>query len=326
MKKINFTVTGGAGLIGSWVVDYILKEYGGKVGKITVLDNFTRGTMENLHGALKSNKIKLIKGDIRDPKTVDKAIKGTDYVVHAAAIRITQCAEDPRLCNEVLVDGTFNVFESCVRHKVKKLVFYSSASVYGNPAYIPMDENHPYNNDTAYGAAKVANEHMARAFQAMYGLNYICLRPFNVYGARMDIYGVYTEVLIRWLDRIDQGLPPIIYGDGQQSLDFIYVEDVARETICAFKSKINKGIYNTGSGKETNLNTLAKTLLKITGSPLSITYEPQRSVAHVKRRRADMKRAKKDLGFVTTIDLKEGLKKLIEWRKEVWQKRKLKKR
>lgn len=316
MAKINFTVTGGAGLIGSWVVDYILKEYKNQVDKITVLDNFTRGAMDNLRSALKSKKVKLVRGDIRDPKTVDKVIKGADFVVHEAAIRITQCAENPRLCNEVLVDGTFNVFESCVKNKVKKLVFNSSASVYGNPSYVPMDEDHPYNNDTAYGAAKIANEHMARAMRAMYGLNYVCLRPFNVYGERMDIYGVYTEVLIRWLDRIDAGLPPIIFGDGKQSLDFIYVEDVARATVCALKSGVSEGYYNVGSGNETSLNKLAKTVLKIMNSNLSIEYQPQRAVAHVNRRKADIRRAKKNLGFVSGITLEDGLQRLVSWRRE----------
>lgn len=311
---MKIVVTGGAGLIGSWVVDYLLQEFGKKNEQIVVLDNFTRGTIANLSDAKKSGKIKMVRGDIRDKKTVERVIKGADYVIHEAAIRITQCAEDPRLCNEILVDGTFNVFEACVKHKVKKLVFNSSASVYGNPSYIPMDEDHPYNNDTAYGAAKIANEHMARAFRAMYGLNYVCLRPFNVYGPRMDIYGVYTEVLIRWLDRIDAGLSPIIYGDGKQSLDFIYVEDVARATICALKSSVNEGFYNVGTGRETDLNKLAQTLLKLTNPKLGVIYEPQRKVAHVNRRKASIKRAKKDLGFIAKTTVREGLKKLIEWR------------
>lgn len=310
---MKVTVTGGAGLIGSWVVDYLLKEYKNKIDQIVVLDNFTRGTLDNLRIAKKSGKLKIVRGDIRDPKTVERVIKGSDYVIHEAAIRITHCAENPRLANEVLIDGMFNVLEACVKNNVKKLVFNSSASVYGNPTYIPMDENHPYNNNTFYGAAKIANEHMARSFRAMYGLNYVCLRPFNVYGERMDIYGVYTEVLIRWLDRIDQGLPPIIYGDGKQSLDFIYVEDVAWATVCALKSRVNSGVYNVGSGKETDLNTLANRLLKVAGSKLSVVHEAQRAVAHVNRRKADIKNAKKDLGFVSTITLDEGLRRLVQW-------------
>lgn len=310
-------VTGGAGFIGSWVVDYLIHKFKNEIDKIIILDNLTRGIKENLKTALKSKAVKIIKGDIRDSQALNRLIKGADFVVHEAVIRITQCADDPRLCNEILVDGTFNVFEACVKNKVKKLVFNSSASVYGQPAYLPMDEKHPFNNDTAYGAAKIANEQMARAFHKMYGLNYVCLRPFNAYGPRMDIYGAYTEVLIRWLDRIDQGLPPIIFGDGQQSMDFIYVEDIARATILALKSKVKEGIYNVGSGRETTLNQLARMLLRMTNPKLKPIYEPPRTVYHVTRRRADIRLAKKELGFVAKTSLETGLKKLIQWRKEV---------
>lgn len=314
---MKIVVTGGAGLIGSFVVDYLMESYGKKINQIIVLDNFTRGTKENLENALKSNKVKIVKGDIRDLKTVDGVIKGADYVVHEAAIRITHCAEDPRLCNEVLINGTHNVFESCVKRKVKKLVFNSSASVYGQPLKLPMSEDDIYNNDTAYGAAKIANEQMAKAFRKMYGLNYVALRPFNVYGPRMDIFGVYTEVLIRWLERIDQGLPPIIFGDGKNTLDFIYVEDVARATICALKSSVNEGVFNVGSGKETSLKELVNLLLSVTNATLKPTFEPEKlKTNYATRRQADIKKAKKHLKFKAKTSLKMGLKKLIEWRKE----------
>lgn len=316
-KGLKIVVTGGAGFIGSWVIDYLIREFKNKIDQIVVLDNFTRGTIHNLKSAVKSNKIKTVKGDIRDPEIVNKVIKGADFVIHEAVIRITQCADNPRLCNEILVDGAFNVLEACVKNKVKKLVFNSSASVYGQPSYLPMDENHPFNNDTAYGAAKIANEQMAKAFHKMYGLKYVCLRPFNAYGPRMDIYGAYTEVLVRWLDRIDQGLAPIIFGDGKQSMDFVYVEDIARATILALKSKVEKGVYNVASGKETSLNQLVRMLLKLTKSKLKPVYESPRTVYHVTRRRADIKLARKELGFIAKTSLKEGLKKLIEWRKEV---------
>lgn len=313
-KKI--TVTGGGGLIGSWVVDSLLKEYDDQIDKIIILDNFSRGRMDNIQDALKNKKVELIQGDIRDPEWVDRSINGSDYVIHEAAIRITQCAESPRLCHEVLVGGTFNVFESCVRHNIKKVIFNSSASVYGNPSYLPMDEDHPFNNDTIYGAAKIANEQTARAFRAMYGLNFVCLRPFNVYGPRMDIHGLYTEVLIRWMDRITNNLPPIIYGNGKQSLDFVYVDDVARATICALKSSVNEGVYNVGSGTETSLQQVVEMLLKLTNASLSPVYEPCRKIASVERRRASVRRAKNDLGFVAAIPLEVGLKRLIEWHKE----------
>lgn len=314
MKKgQKFVVFGGAGFIGSWVVDYILKDFGEEVGQIVILDNFTRGTRLNLYEALKSGKVKVIKGSICDTALVHKLVKGADYVINEAAIRITHCAEDPRLCNEVLVDGMFNIFEACAKYNVKKLVFNSSASVYGNPSYIPMDEEHPYNNDTFYGAAKIANEHMARAFRRAYGMNYICLRPFNVYGPRMDVFGVYTEVLIRWLDCIMQNTPPIIHGDGKQSLDFIYVEDVAYATVQALKSSANEGVFNIGTGKETSLNQLVKLLLKLTGSNLKPVYYPQRAVAHVSRRKASVKKINKELGVIISTSIEDGLRKLISW-------------
>lgn len=315
MSNLKIVVTGGAGLIGSWVVDHLLSDKNLKIKEIIVLDNFFRGTRENLKNAIKSKKVKIVKGDIRDKNLVNKIIKNADYVVHEAAIRITQCAESPRECNEILVDGTFNVFEACVKNKVKKLIFNSSASVYGDPSYLPMDENHPYNNLTAYGAGKIANEHMAKAFRKMYGLNFVCLRPFNVYGPRMDIYGAYTEVLIRWLDRIDEGLPPVIHGDGKQSMDFVYVEDVAKASLLALKSKINEGFYNVGTGKETDLRSLLNLLLRINKSKLKPVFEEQRVATHVSRRRADIRKAKKDLGFVAKTPLSVGLKKLIEWRR-----------
>lgn len=314
MNNLKFVVTGGAGLIGSWVIDYLLKEYQENIKEIICLDNFSRGTKDNLKLALESGKVSVVEGDIRDTSVVGKALKNADYVIHEAAIRITQCAEDPRLCQEVLVDGTFNVFEACVKQNVKKLIFNSSASVYGEPLHLPMDEQHPYNNFTAYGAAKIANEQMAKAFRKMYGLNYVCLRPFNVYGPRMDIYGAYTEVLIRWLDRLKEGLEPIIHGDGKQSMDFIYVEDVARATILALKSDINEGFYNVGTGIETNLLNLLETLLKITGSSLKPKFEPARANTHVTRRRADTKKTKHDINFQSQITVEEGLKKLIDWK------------
>lgn len=318
MKKI--VVTGGAGLVGSWVVDYLLREVR-QVGEIVVLDTLVRGSKENLREAFKKRKVKLVKGDVRNRKTVNRVVRGADYVIHEAAIRITQCAEDPRLCNEVLVDGTFNIFEACVKYNVKKLVFNSSASVYGQPFRLPMKEDDVYNNDTAYGAAKIANEQMAKAFRRMYGMNYVCLRPFNVYGPRMDIHGVYTEVLIKWLDRIDQGLPPVIYGDGTNTLDFVYVGDVARATICALKTPVNEGVYNVGSGRQVSLKRLATLLLRLTKPSLKPVFEPERSKTnYATRRQASIVRAKNDLGFVATTSLEEGLRRLIEWRKEMREK------
>lgn len=313
IKGSKVVVTGGSGFIGSWVVEYLIKE---KAKAVVILDDFSRGSFANIQKALKNKSVKLVKGDIKDPKVVEKVIKGSDLVVHEAVIRITQCAENPRLCHEILTGGTFNVLEASVKYKVKKLVFNSSASVYGNPTYLPMDENHPFNNDTLYGAAKIATEQYAKAFRKMYGLNYVILRPFNVYGPRMDIFGVYTEVLIKWLDRIDQGLPPIIHGDGSQSLDFVYVEDVARATTAALNSNVNEGVFNVGFGKEVSLNQLLRTLLKLRNSKLQPEYQAKRETTHVNRRRADIRLAKRLLKFKATVTLEEGLRKLIEWRDE----------
>lgn len=311
MKKV--VVTGGAGLIGSTVVEFLLKEK--EVGQITILDNFVRGTKENIKAFVDNKKVKIVRGDIRNVKTVNNVIKGADWVVHEAAIKNILCDEDPRLALEVLIDGSFNIMEACVKFKVDKLVFNSSASVYGQPLKIPMSEVDPLNNLAFYGAGKIANEEMAKAFHEIYGLNYIGLRPFNVYGPRMDVSGVYTEVFIRWLNNIDNGQAPVIFGDGKNTLDFVYIKDVAVATIKALKSPRTEGIYNVASGKETDLNTLVTTLLKLTKSNLTPIHKKQvRKSNYVTRRRADVSKAKKELGFVAKTSLEKGLSELIEWR------------
>lgn len=315
IKKI--VVTGGAGLIGSTVIDVLLKEYGGQIGEIVAMDNLVRGRDDNLKEALKNKKVRFVNADIRDKEMVDKIISGADYVIHEAAIKNFLCDDDPRLSLEVLVAGTFNIMEACVKHKVKKLVFNSSASVYGQPLAIPMKESDNYNNDAFYGAGKIANEQMAKAFRKTSGLNYVCLRPFNVYGPRMDISGMYTEVFIRWLDAIDAGKPPVIFGDGKNTLDFVYVDDVAKATILALFSQVNEGFYNVASGKETSLNKLVETLLKLTKSRLKPEHTGEvRKSNYVTRRKGSVDAAKRDLGFVAETTLEVGIKKLIEWRKD----------
>ena len=225
IKDTNVLVTGGAGLVGSHIVDQLVKE---GAGKIIIFDNLVRGSRENLADAIGHGPVTIVEGDIRNPEFVNEVMQGIDIVFHQAAIRITQCAEEPRLALEVLVDGTFNVLEAAVKAGVKRLVAASSASVYGLAEEFPTTErHHPYNNCTLYGAAKTFNEGLLRSFHDMYGLNYVALRYFNVYGPRMDIYGAYTEVLIRWMERIAAGQPPLIFGDGTQTMDFIYVEDIA---------------------------------------------------------------------------------------------------
>jgi UDP-glucose 4-epimerase len=315
LKGSTVLVTGGAGLIGSHIIDLLIDE---GVGEIRVLDNLVRGRHANLAAAKARKDLVFIEGDVRDRETVSKAVAGCDYVFHQAAIRITLCAERPRECMDVLVMGAFNVFEACVEHKVKKIVYASSASVYGGADVFPTTEkHHPYNNRTLYGAAKVMNEGIARSFNEMYGLPSVGLRYFNVYGPRMDVTGVYTEVFVRWLDCIDQGKRPIIHGDGSATMDFIFVEDIARANIAAMKSDRTDDVYNVASGTETSLLGLWEAMQAITGAHhLTPEFHPPRKVNPVPRRLADASRAKRDLGFVSQVSLEDGLRKLNDWRRE----------
>ena len=307
----DILVTGGAGTIGSTLVDQLLDA---GAAHIDVLDNLVRGRRANLEGALASGRVTLIEGDIRDRDTVHDTVKGKDVVFHQAAIRITQCAEEPRLALETMVDATFNVLEASAEHHVAKLVAASSASVYGMAESFPTTErHHPYNNDTFYGAAKTFNEGMTKSFRAMYGLDYVLLRYFNVYGPRMDVHGFYTEVLVRWMERIADGLPPIIFGDGHQTMDFVVSIDIARANILAARSEVVEGVYNIASGEETSLLELAELLLKVMDSDLPVEFGPERSVNNVVRRLADTSAAERDLGFRAEIDLEQGLRELVEW-------------
>ena len=313
IKGKTLLVTGGAGFVGSHIVDYALAA-GEK--KVIVLDNFLRGSRANLAHLTGEKRLELVEGDIRDRELVQKLTHGVDAVCHQAAVRLLKCAEDPRLCHEVMVDGTFNVLEAAVEHKVEKVVMASSVSVYGEPSYVPMGESHPYNNTTMYGAAKIANEHLATAFHHMYKLPIIMFRYFNVYGPRMDIFGAYTEVLIKWLDRLDKGEAPIIDGDGKQALDFVYVEDVAAANVAAFASGVAFGIYNVGTGKLTSLRELAQLLIKSTGSDIKPLFRSDVTRPYVQKRQADITKAREELDFTAATLIENGLKKLIEWRKE----------
>lgn len=306
-------ITGGAGLVGSHIADLLVRENN---PEIIVLDNFVRGRRENLAWATANGNVEIVQGDIRDTKLLHEVMQGIDLVFHQAAIRITQCAEEPRLALEVLADGTFNVLEAAAAAKVKKVVAASSASVYGLADDFPTTEkHHPYNNRTLYGAAKVFNEGLLRSFHEMYGLDYVALRYFNVYGPRMDIYGAYTEVLIRWMERIAAGQPPLILGDGTQTMDFVYIEDIARANILAAKANITDEVFNVASGVETSLNDLAACLLRVMGSSLQPKYGPARKVNAVPRRLAETGSAKQTIGFEAQVGLDEGLRRLVAW----WQ-------
>lgn len=305
-------VIGGAGLIGSHVVDELLKH---DVSEVVIYDNFTRGTHENLEQALKDPRVKIFElgGDIIQTDILNEAIKGKDYVLHLAALWLLHCHEFPRSAFHVNIEGTFNILEACVKHDVKKLIYSSSASVYGDAIELPMTEDHIYNNKTFYGATKIAGEHMCRAYYHRYGLNYVGLRYMNVYGARQDYKGTYIAVIMKILDQIDQGLSPRVYGDGSQSYDFIYVSDVARANICALTAHSTDQCYNVGSGVQTSIKELTQMILKIKGSNLPIVYEPQ-GQTFVTNRIGDPSRAEKEMGFKYSIDLETGLKRLIEWR------------
>jgi UDP-glucose 4-epimerase len=256
----------------------------------------------------------MVQGDIRDRALVGRLTRGIDVVFHQAAIRITQCVEEPRLALEVLVDGTYNVVEAAAREGVRKVVAASSASIYGLAETFPTSENHhPYANDTLYGAAKTFNEGLLRSFHAMTGLDYVALRYFNVYGPRMDVHGLYTEVLVRWMQRIAEGLPPLIYGDGSQTMDFVHVEDIARANILAASAEVTDEVFNVASGVETSLSELARKLLEVMDSPLTTQFGPQRSVNKVSRRLADTRSATERLGFQARIGLEEGLAGLVAW-------------
>ncbi|MFE6099326.1 aminotransferase class I/II-fold pyridoxal phosphate-dependent enzyme [Streptomyces laurentii] len=304
-------VTGGAGTIGSHVTDLLVE---GGAREVVVLDNLVRGRRANLAGALASGRVDLVEGDIRDAATVRRVTAGADLVFHLAAIRITQCAEEPRLANEVMVDGTFNVLEAAAAAGVGKVIASSSASVYGLAESFPTTErHHPYNNDTFYGAAKAFNEGMLRSFHAMYGLDYVALRYFNVYGPRMDIHGLYTEVLIRWMERIEAGEPPLILGDGTQTMDFVHVRDIARANILAARADVTDEVFNVASATETSLRELADALLEAMDSGLEPVHGPARAVNGVTRRLADTSLAEERIGFKAEIDLRGGLRDLVEW-------------
>jgi nucleoside-diphosphate-sugar epimerase len=304
-------ITGGAGAVGSNIADQLVRA-GAK--EIVVLDNLVRGRRENLAWALANGPVRFVLGDIRDRELVAELTRGIDVVFHQAALRITQCAAEPRLGLEVMVDGTYNVIESALNEGVRRVVAASSASIYGLAETFPTDESHhPYANDTLYGAAKTFNEGLLRSFHAMQGLDYVALRYFNVYGQRMDIHGVYTEVLVRWMERIESGEAPLILGDGSQTMDFVHIDDVARANLLAATIDSSDMVFNVASGAETSLLQLAHLLIEVMGSDVAVEFGPERSVNKVPRRLADTTLAHDLLGFDAEIGLEEGLRRLVDW-------------
>lgn len=311
VKDSTILVTGGAGFIGSYVIEQLLPL---APGKIVIIDNFIRGSRENMKSFINNPVIELVEGDIRDTALLEKCIAGSDYVFHMAALRINACAANPREGFDVMLKSTFEVADLCVKHKVKKVIYSSSASVYGLAQHFPTPEtDNPYNNQTFYGAAKMWGEQLFRSFKFMYGLDYVALRYFNAYGPRMDTDGKYTEVMIKWLDCIRDGKSPLIYGDGSTTMDFVYVRDIAKANIAALQSDVTDEAFNIGNCEETSLKQLLDVLLKVNDSTLEPEYREESSVNPVSRRLADISKAQELLDFTPTVTLEQGMKELSEW-------------
>jgi len=306
-------VIGGAGLIGSHLVDQLTKT---DVAEIIVYDNFSRGQVDNLREALRDPRVSIFAhgGDVLHADILDRAMEGIDGVFHLAALWLLQCYEYPRAAFDVNIRGTFHVIEAAIKHQVQRVVFSSSASVYGDALDLPITEEHPYNNETFYGATKIAGEHMLKSLGKRYGLSWVGLRYMNVYGPRQDYKGAYVAVMMKVLDRVDQGLPPLVYGDGSQQYDFVYVGDVARANICAMRADASGKNYNVGRGIGRSILELTELLLRLTGSTLPIEYQPA-GQTFVTNRIGSTAAAARDLGFRWQVDLEEGLQRLIEWRR-----------
>ncbi len=315
LKSLNdarVLVIGGAGFVGSHVVDKLIEE---PVAEVVVLDNFVRGTRANLAAAARDPRVKVVEGSVTDRDLLARLMADADSCLHLAALWLGECVAEPRSALEVNVVGTFNVVEAAEKAGIGRVVFSSSASVYGDALYTPMTEDHPFNNRTMYGATKIAGEQFFRAFNEQHGLDYVGLRYMNIYGPRMDYKGTYVIVIMKVLDRLDEGLPPVIFGDGTQSYDFIHVEDVARANVLALKSEATDRFYNIGMGVKTSLNELVGLILEVTGQDLEIEYRPE-AQSFVTHRIGSTDAAAAELGFTGTIPLEAGLRSVVEWRRE----------
>jgi len=316
VKNSKCLVIGGAGFIGGFVVAELLKE-GAK--EVIIYDNFARGKMDNIRESLKDSRcwIHPTGGDIRETDILNDAMRGIDYVFHLSAMWLLHCKDYPRTAFDVNIAGTFNVLEACVKNNVKKLIYSSSASVYGDAVQVPMTEEHPFNNKNFYGATKIAGEAMCTAYNDRYGLSVIGLRYMNVYGPGQDQHAVYSGVVPIMLNKIDANQPPTINGDGSQAYDFIYVEDVARCNVAALKSETKFGFYNVGTGVQTTIKQLCDTILDLKKSALKVTYVPYSADdarALVKNRIGSTEKAEKEINFKHKYNLVQGLSRLIEWR------------
>ncbi len=318
LKDSKVLVIGGSGFIGGFVVAELLKH---PVKEVIIYDNFARGKMENIQESLKDSRCTIYPygGDLRETDVLDKAMEGVDYVFHLAAMWLLHCKDFPRTAFDVNIAGTFNVLEACVKHKVKKLIYSSSASVYGDAVQVPMTEDHPFNNKNFYGSTKIAGEAMCTAFNDRYGLEVIGLRYMNVYGPGQDQHAVYSGVVPIMLNKIEANEAPTINGDGSQAYDFIYVEDVAKANIAALNSDTKFGFYNVGTEVQTTIKTLCDTILRLKNSELKVIYKPYEADdarALVQNRIGSAKKAKEEISFVYSFSLEQGLQKLIDWRIE----------
>jgi len=316
LRDKSILVIGGAGFIGSHVVEELLST---DVGEVVVYDNFSRGTLDNLRPSLTDPRCRVFAdgGDIRDIDVLDRAVAGADGVVHLAAMWLLHCREYPRAAFEVNMQGTFNVLEACARHEVERLVYSSSASVYGDAEQVPMTEEHPFNNRNFYGATKIAGEAMCRAYFDRYGLSYTGLRYMNVYGPRQDQTAAYTGVIPIMLNKIEVNEPPVVNGDGSQAYDFVTVRDVARANVLALRSEVDDRFFNVGTGVQTSIKQLCDLILELAGSDLMVTYRPYSSEdarQFVQNRIGSTMAAERDLGFAYEDDLRTGLVDLMEWR------------
>lgn len=311
IQNSHIFVTGGAGFIGSYVVEQLLTY---RPARIVILDNLIRGSLENMQSFSNNPMVEFVEGDIRNRDLLEKCIQGKDYVFHMAALRINSCAAQPREGFEVMLQSTFELAELCVKHHIKKVIYSSSASVYGLAQHFPTPESdNPYDNQTFYGGAKLWGEQLFRSYKFTYGLDYVALRYFNVYGARMDTDGKYTEVMIKWLDCIRDGRPPLIYGDGSTTMDFVYVRDVAKANVAALLSDATDEAFNIGSCEETSLRQLLDLLLRVNQSGLRPEFREANTVNPVSRRLANNSKAKKLLDFEPSVSLEEGLYELSQW-------------
>ncbi len=320
MKLTNSTilVIGGAGFIGSHVISELLKT---DVGSVVIFDNFTRGKTGNIRQSLLDPRCEIYPhgGDVRHTDLLRHAMTDVDGVILLAAKWLLHCRDFPRTAFHVNIEGTFNVLEACIQSKVKRLIYSSSASVYGNAVELPMTENHPFNNRNFYGATKIAGEAMCRAFYDRYGLDYVGLRYMNVYGPNQDQTAAYTGVIPIMLNKIDANEAPVINGDGSQAYDFIYVEDVARCNVLALQSQGTDQFFNVGTGVQTSIRELCDAILELKQSELQVKYRPySKDDARrlVQNRIGCTEKSKNELGFSANFSLKQGLKRLIDWREK----------